>query len=50
MNNILELNGLSEDLLQTFSYKTLLGISLKKNLHYFKRRTFRRIVWICFLA
>lgn len=30
MNNILELNGLSEDLLQTFSYKTLLGISLKK--------------------
>lgn len=34
---ILELNGLSEDILETLSYESKLGLSLKKNLHYFDR-------------
>ena len=34
---ILELNGLSEDILEALSYESKLGLSLKKNLHYFDR-------------
>ena len=34
-NNILELNGLSIEILEQLSYESKLGISLKKNLHYF---------------
>ena len=37
-NNILELNGLSIEILSTLSYKSELGISLKKNLHYFDEK------------
>ena len=37
LNNILELNGLSVDILKSLSYKTQLGISLKKNLHFFDK-------------
>ncbi len=33
--NILEVNGLTEQILLSLSYKSNLGISLKKNLHYF---------------
>lgn len=32
--NILELNGLSIEILERLSYESDLGISLKKNLHY----------------
>ena len=35
--HILELNGLSEDILGVLSYESKLGLSLKKNLHYFDR-------------
>lgn len=35
--NILEMNGLSIDILTKLSYKSVLGISLKKNLHYFDK-------------
>lgn len=34
--NILELNGLSVKILESLSYESDLGISLKKNLHYFE--------------
>ncbi len=37
MSNILQRDGLSMDILQKLSYKSELGISLKKNLHYFDR-------------
>lgn len=37
MNNILEMNGLSMEILQSLSYKTNLGISLKRNIHYFDK-------------
>ena len=37
LNNILELNGLSVDILKSLSYKTQLGISLKKKLHFFDK-------------
>ena len=36
-NNILELNGLSIEILKQLSYESKLGISLKKNLHYFDK-------------
>ena len=36
-NNILELNGLSIEILEQLSYESKLGISLKKNLHYFAK-------------
>ena len=36
-NNILELNGLSVGILEQLSYESKLGISLKKNLHYFAK-------------
>ena len=36
--NILEINGLSEEILLSLSYKSKLGISLKKNLHYFNEK------------
>lgn len=35
--NILELNGLSIEMLEQLSYESDLGISLKKNLHYFDK-------------
>jgi len=35
--NVLEMNGLSVEILTELSYKSSLGISLKKNLHYFNR-------------
>lgn len=35
MTDILERNGLSGNLLSSLSYNNELGISLKKNLHYF---------------
>mgnify|MGYP000160017046 CR=1 FL=1 len=34
---LLEMNGLSLDILQALSYESHLGIPLKKNLHYFDR-------------
>lgn len=37
MSNVLQLNGLSEDILKKLSYKSNLGISLKRNLHYFNK-------------
>ena len=37
MIDILERDGLSVELLLSLSYKSELGISLKKNLHYFDR-------------
>ena len=37
MSNILQRDGLTIELLQRLSYKSELGISLKKNLHYFDR-------------
>ena len=36
---LLEMNGLSLDILQELSYESHLGIPLKKNLHYFDRDT-----------
>ena len=38
-SNILELNGLSVEILSVLSYKSELGISLKKNLHYFDEKS-----------
>ncbi|MDO5589918.1 MAG: hypothetical protein Q4F98_02510 [Lachnospiraceae bacterium] len=35
--NILELNGLSVEILEQLSYESRLGISIKKNLHYFEK-------------
>lgn len=40
MCDILDVNGLSTDSLESLSYKTHLGISLKKNLHYFDKDQF----------
>ena len=37
MSNILQRDGLTIELLQRLSYKSELGISLKKNLHYFNK-------------
>lgn len=37
MSNIFQRDGLSIELLQKLSYKSELGISLKKNLHYFDK-------------
>lgn len=37
MSDVLERDGLSVELLSSLSYKSELGISLKKNLHYFDR-------------
>lgn len=37
MANILERDGLTLDLLERLSYKSELGINLKKNLHYFEK-------------
>ena len=37
MSNILQRDGLTIELLQRLSYKSELGISLKKNLHYFDK-------------
>lgn len=39
MSNILQRDGLTIDLLKSLSYKSDLGISLKKNLHYFDKDT-----------
>ncbi len=36
-DNILELNGLSVEILKKLSYESNLGMSIKKNLHYFDR-------------
>ena len=36
-DNILELNGLSVEILKELSYESDLGMSIKKNLHYFDR-------------
>ena len=36
-DSILELNGLSIEILEQLSYESKLGISLKKNLHYFDK-------------
>lgn len=36
-NNILELNGLSVKILEKLSYESKLGMSIKKNLHYFDK-------------
>lgn len=35
--NILELNGLSVDILSQLSYESILGINLKRDLHYFEK-------------
>lgn len=37
MSNILQRDGLTIELLQRLSYKSKMGISLKKNLHYFDK-------------
>ena len=37
IDNILELNGLSVEILNELSYQSKLGMSIKKNLHYFDR-------------
>ena len=37
MSNILQRDGLTIELLQSLSYKSEIGISLKKNLHYFDK-------------
>ena len=37
IDNILELNGLSVEILKEISYQSKLGMSIKKNLHYFDR-------------
>ena len=37
VDNVLEVNGLSLDILEALSYRSRLGISLKKNLHYFDK-------------
>lgn len=37
INNILQLNGLSIDILEQLSYPSKIGKSLKQNLHYFDR-------------
>lgn len=39
MSDVLQLNGLSEPLLRQLSYKSKLGKSLKKNLHYFDKNS-----------
>ncbi len=49
-NNILELNGLSVGILERLSYESTLGISIKKNLHYFNknvlvRELFHMVEW-----
>lgn len=36
-SNILELNGLSVEILRELSYESKLGMSIKKNLHYFDK-------------
>ncbi len=36
-DNILELNGISVEILEQLSYESHLGISIKKNLHYFDK-------------
>lgn len=36
-DNILELNGLSIEILEQLSYESALGISIKRNLHYFEK-------------
>lgn len=36
-DNILELNGLSVEILKELSYESKLGMSIKKNLHYFDK-------------
>lgn len=47
-NDILRLNGLSEDILKSLSYKSQLGKSLKKNLHYFKKNeVLRELAIMC---
>ena len=42
--NILKLNGLSIEILERLSYESDLGISLKKNLHYFDKA---RLISVC---
>ena len=37
MSNILQRDGLTIELLGELSYKSKLGINLKKNLHYFDK-------------
>ena len=37
MSNILDRDGLTIELLKRLSYKSKLGINLKKNLHYFDK-------------
>lgn len=37
MSSILERDGLTIDLLERLSYKSEMGINLKKNLHYFDK-------------
>ena len=37
IDNILELNGLSVEILKELYYQYKLGMSIKKNLHYFDR-------------
>ena len=39
MSNILQRDGLTIGILEKLSYKSELGINLKKNLHYFNRET-----------
>ena len=41
-NNILELNGLSIEILEQLSYESKLGISLKKNFALFCQRGFNK--------
>ena len=39
MANILERDGLTIDILKRLSFKSELGINLKKNLHYFEKES-----------
>lgn len=39
MANILQRDGLTVELLEKLSYKSELGINLKKNLHYFDKES-----------
>lgn len=41
-DGVLELNGISEEILSELSYKSKLNISLKSNMHYFPKDNYFR--------
>ena len=51
IENVLQLNGLSIEILERLSYRSQLGKSLKQNLHYFDKRAlmqelFAMVKWL----